>query len=373
MIKVSYNIDLKTLRERYLKVFNLSGLELFWKPFEGIFGIKIDELLTADFDVLVDIYYKYRETVLTEEQKTLLNTIFNYEKNQPQLAWFFMNPENKFNISTCHYCNAAYVNAYGKGDTFNSILHFVNNATPSEWRYWFNENELPQDQVDKIQVEKPYGSLVDFNKQKFLGKKIELYKRMALVPDKNQPASDANHFDLDHVLPKALCAITSLSLFNLVPSCQVCNEKLKGDRELARTKDDWLKVGPTYHGNCFDEDVTIKLVPEKSCSTFFELMQNRENYRLDFDSPAIVYDEYVTLFRLHDRYNFHKQLALRILDLKERYSEEKVKEISIMLSKGLEGEGVKYSEEQVREDIFQMNFSKDRCFSKMRKDMMERN
>ena len=83
---------------------------------------------------------------------------------------------------------------------------------------------------------------------------------------------------------------------------------------------------------------------------FFELRKNRENYRLDFDMPYGVYDNYVDLFRLHDRYNYHKPLALQILDLKERYSDEKVKE-----------------------DIFQMDFSKDRCFSKLRKDMMERN
>jgi len=373
MIKIGYNIDLKTLRNRYLKIFELQEMKRIWQPFEVLFGINLEDLLTADFEKLVDLYYQYKTKALTVEQVNTLEDLFNYERYQPKLAWFFMNPENKFNFSTCHYCNTAYINAYGKGDTFENVLHFVNNATKAEWRYWFTEKELSEDSIKKILNEQPYPNLSEFNGKKYLGKKIELYKRMMFVPKENQVSPDSNQFDLDHVLPKALCPLTSLSLFNFVPSCQVCNEKLKKDSELAGTKSDWLKISPTSSNNRFDIDVTIKLVPEKSCSTFFELIQNRENYRLDFVSPSDVYDKYVTIFRLHDRYNYHKQLALHILDLKERYSEEKIKEISKMLSVEYDDTGLKYSEEQVREDIFRMGFSKNRCFFKLRKDMMERN
>lgn len=339
-----------------------------WRPYEIAFGVKLDDLLTADFKQLVGFYYKYKQTKLSKEQIDELDLLFDYEHYQPKLAWFFMNPENKFNFSTCHYCNTAYVNAYGLGNSYQSVLDFVNSATVSDWRYWFSEKELSDDKIDVIIKGKKYTSLADFNAHKYLGKRIELYKRMMLAPD-------ANHFDLDHVLPKAFCPITRLSLFNFVPSCQVCNEKLKKDEELADNESDWLKVSPTYQGSTFDKDVTFKLIPEISCSTFFELMQNRENYRLEFVMPhGGVFENYVTLFRLHDRYNYHKQLALHILDLKERYSEEKVKEISRMMSKQYDDEtGMKYSEAQVKEDIFGMAFSKDRCFSKLRKDLLERN
>lgn len=34
------------------------------------------------------------------------------------------------------------------------------------------------------------------------------------------------HFDLDHVLDKGRCPIVGLSLFNFVPSCSVCNERM---------------------------------------------------------------------------------------------------------------------------------------------------
>lgn len=342
-------------------------METIWKPYEYMFNIDLKDLLTADFDQLVDLYYQYRLTKLSNEHIKELKDLFNYEHYQPKLAWFFMNPDNKFDFCTCHYCNTAYINAYGLGDSYKKVLEFVNNATRADFRYWFSEKELSDAAINNIINERPFSSHTDFDQKKYLHKKIERYKRMTLAPD-------ANQFDLDHVLPKALCPITSLSLFNFVPSCQVCNEKLKNDKELANNKADWLKISPTYRGSDFDQEVTIKLIPEKSCSTFFELLQNRENYRLEFQTPHGVYDDYVTLFRLSDRYNYHKQLALQILELKERYSDEKIEEISRMMSKKFdEKKESKYTESQVKEDIFQMDFSKDRCFSKLRKDMMERN
>lgn len=369
MIKIAYNIDKKTLQDRYLTIFDLTELEKEWKPFRAMFRIELVDLLTADFDKLVDLYMEYKHMCnrMPKPQIAYLDALFDYEYYQPKLAWFFMNPENKFDFSTCHYCNMAYVNTYGWGDTYGTVLNFINHASPEEWRFWFEKDVLSDDNLEKIVEERPFDSLEAFNKKRYLWKKIEKYKRMILT-------KDANQFDLDHVLPKAICPITRLSLFNLVPSCQVCNEKLKKDKELAQSKEDWLKVSPTWPGNRFDQDVTIRLVPEVKCTTFFELRKNRENYRLDFDMPHGVYDNYMELFRLHDRYNYHKSLALQILDLKERYSDEKVKEISRMLSNGAGKDDKKiFTVAQVKEDIFQMDFSKDRCFSKLRKDMMERN
>ncbi len=367
MIKVRYNIDLKTLRDRFLSIFDLSAMNIGWKPFEKVFGIKLEELLTADFDTLVDLYLQYKVTKMSADQIILLNDLFNYESYQPKLAWFFMNPENKFDFKTCHYCNMAYVNSYGLGEGYGTVLNFVNNSSGVEWRYWFSQDELPDTIIDRILKDRPFKTLDEFNKKKYLWKRIELYKRMTLAPD-------ANQFDLDHVLPKAKCPITRLSLFNFVPSCQVCNEKLKKDEELASTKADWLRISPTYQGSNFDSDVTFKLVPEVSCSTFFELRKNRENYRLDFEISDKAYDKYITVFRLLDRYNYHRQLALEILDLKERYSEEKRKEISEMLSKRFDSTTQSlYTETQVKEDIFHLDIAQDDCFSKLRKDMMERN
>lgn len=187
--------------------------------------------------------------------------------------------------------------------------------------------------------------------------------------------SNANHFDLDHLLPKSKCLIIGLSLFNFVPSCQVCNEKLKKDQEFAKTKGEWVRISPTYAGSHFDDEVTIKLVPETTCSTFFELAANKDKYHLEFDTNGVeVYDEYINVLKLKDRYNYHKQIALHILDLKERYPIEKRKEISRLLSaQETENGSVKYSEAQIEADILQEEFNQDRCFAKLRRDMIHKN
>ena len=217
---------------------------------------------------------------------------------------------------------------------------------------------------------RPYVSLEDFNQKKYLHNKIELYKGFSL----NAPH---NHFDIDHLLPKSICPIVGLSLFNFVPSCQVCNEKLKKAKELADTLYGWLKISPTYQDSDFDDNVPIKLVPLEHSSTFFDLQRNNGNYRLKFQTNGDSgYEKYVSLFKLQDRYNYHKNLALHILDLKERYPIEKRKEICRLLSaQEIDSDSAKskYSEAQIEADILQEEFNQDRCFAKLRRDMIHKN
>lgn len=151
--------------------------------------------------------------------------------------------------------------------------------------------------------------------------------------------------------------------------------KTQKAKELADTRDGWLKISPTYQDSAFDENVPIKLVPLEHCSTFFDLQRNNGNYRLEFQTNGDnEYEKYVSLFKLQDRYNYHKNLALHVLDLKERYPIEKRKEISRLLSAQETDNGsAKYSEAQIEADILQEEFNQDRCFAKLRRDMIYKN
>lgn len=374
MIKIKYpqGDKLEDLKQNYLEIFeDFDELKKRWEPFKIRFNIDFEELLIGDFERLVDLYYKYNTLRVSKKDRTIFDSIFDYEMYQPKIAEFFMKPENGFNWSTCHYCNMAYINTYSKSLSYRNHLDFINNASSAEWREIFDEKKLSDTNLIEILNKKNFTSLDDFNQRKYLWKRIELYKGFSLD-------SCHNHFDLDHLLPKSKCPILSLSLFNFVPSCQVCNEKLKKNRELANDIGGWLKISPTYNNSdsfSFENEVTIKLIPQKSCSTFFELKKNKGNYKLEFEcNNDETYEKYISIFRLKDRYNYHKELALHILDLKERYPTEKCKEISRLLSgETNEGKIPQYSESQIKEDILRVEFNNDKCFSKLLRDMIIKN
>ena len=368
MIKVKYPSDLKTLKDKYLKIFKNDSLETAWNIHKSELRLNasLEDLLTGEFPSLVDIYYKYKKCTISKDQKKELKNVFNYDYFHDKIAKFFMDKDNGFDFHTCHYCNMAYINAYGIGTTYRNHLDFVNHASKAEWRAKFEEKQLPDNKIDKIIEKRPFKTLEEFNnfKPKFLFKKIEDYVGMSLV-------NSANHFDLDHLLPKDKCPILGLSLFNFVPSCSVCNEKLKKEKEIGKTKKQWLNISPTFSESTLCDDMVIKMIPESSCSTFFDLRKNHDNYRLLIEPRNIeVYNRYIQTFKLQDRYNYHKELALQIMDLKERYPEEKRKEISRLL--GEKGSEI-YSESQIYEDIFWDKFGLDRCFSKLRNDMLKHN
>lgn len=364
MIKMHYPEGelLNKLKKDFKATIDYEVLKSKWEPYRSKYRVEIETLIVGPFEDLVDAYLKFNSVLahLSETEQTKerddLKGIFDYGTLQPKIAALFMDSKYGWRIKTCHYCNTSYINAYGWKGSYENVLGFINNATQDEWRRLFTVEQLPNEKLSLIIANSPFESVEKFDEGHYLARRIESYKSI-------QIEVDANQFDLDHVLPKGKCPIVGLSLFNLVPSCSICNEKLKGEKELAQTKEDWLKLSPTYSEYQWENDVQIHLVPTSSSSTFFTKDKNKDLYRLEFDTHGNkAYEREIGIFRLVDRYNFHKDLALRILDLKERYTEEKIKELSRLLN---------YSKEQIKEDIFALDFSRDRCFGKLRKDIIE--
>ena len=174
----------------------------------------------------------------------------------------------------------------------------------------------------------------------------------------------ASHFDLDHILEKSDYPVFAFSLYNLVPSCPVCNERLKGKEPLAKTKKMLVKFSPTSKGFEFDREVRMELLPlGKEVARPF--VEHADGYELTFDCHRDKdYEQYVERFRLKERYNYHKGEALRLKDLQMRYPDVNIVNIAIML---------KVPFDEVNEDIFGLHFgeSQHRCFGKLRKDMMK--
>lgn len=376
MIKVEYGLPKGELNKRYLQLFDedLPDMDYKWKqiyeemsrqypePVQNI-PTEIKDILIAGFPTLVDIFISYLNCKrLPKDIKDRIITIFNYKKYQPKIAGFFMEPKNKFQIYVCHYCGTAYINAYGILNDYRDKYQFVKRATPFELKKFIPGN-LSNKTIQKIiDNQGLFTCLDDFDNLScwHSSKKSDSIK---LLSD--------NHFDLDHELDKGSCPLLALSLYNFVPCCSVCNEKLKhtttvGDKT---DKNELIKLSPTSDDYDFDGNVTFTVIPR--IASTYRFLKNQRKYRIDITCHDAAFQKTVDLFRLKQRYNHHKVFALRLLDLKERYSAGSIKMISNLLQKKNRFPN-RYTEQQIYEDIFGEEYSKvgHRCFDKLRRDIL---
>lgn len=122
-------------------------------------------------------------------------------------------------------------------------------------------------------------------------------------------------FDVDHFLPKTECPIIGLSLFNFVPSCQVCNSRIKSSKVLGDNKAERIAFNPASDQYQFDNNVRIRLrMRSQPCTSF----RNKLQYYIFFRCKN-GYNKPVDFFHLQDRYEFHKKEAMRLLKLKNDY------------------------------------------------------
>ena len=169
-----------------------------------------------------------------------------------------------------------------------------------------------------------------------------------------------SQFDLDHALAKDDCPLVALSLHNFVPSCPVCNERLKRKYPLSDSLDGLKLVAPCSEDFDANKQIYFKVNQKKVCTSGF--MRNRDCYRMKINANGI-YGSYAKLFRLEERYEYHKGEALRLLDLKRKYPMSNIRQIARLMHK---------TADEVKEDIFGLHFSKNnhRCFDKMKRDIM---
>jgi len=167
------------------------------------------------------------------------------------------------------------------------------------------------------------------------------------------------HFDLDHFLPKSKCPIIALSLFNFVPSCQVCNSRIKLDNTIGTTKRQHDKFNPASDKYDFDKNVKICLRMNTPSVSF----SNPSDYYIHFSCHS-SYDKVVGFFHLEERYEFHKVEAIRLKRLKSLYPKSAIRKIANLLHK---------SEYEVYEDLFHNKYLADngRCFEKLTRDMLK--
>ncbi|OCM00340.1 hypothetical protein AAX29_00343 [Aliarcobacter thereius] len=164
-----------------------------------------------------------------------------------------------------------------------------------------------------------------------------------------------NAFTLDHVLEKADYPFLGLSLYNLVPSCYICNSKVKDSKIL-------FEFSPTNKDFDFDERVKFKsfisnsnLQIEKEEDFYVKLVENYSN----------KYDKYIESLNLNNRYDYHKYKVLEMIQKRREYPDSRIKELSDLTQK---------TQEEIKQDLFGIYILEDlhkRPLSKLIKDISE--
>jgi hypothetical protein len=189
------------------------------------------------------------------------------------------------------------------------------------------------------------------------------------IKEKNDLVST---FQLDHFFDKGTYPYLALSFYNLIPSCSICNSsKVKGSKNTF-THDS--SVGKFNNETCiapnndkfdFHHKVKFKLFLEPSCRNLHIKSGD------DIDIPlkeqfSDMYDKYIQIFHLNERYKAHKDIVFEMIQKAELYPESRLKELQNLT-------GIPF--QQIKKDIFNLIDENDdlskKPFSKLIKDISE--
>jgi 5-methylcytosine-specific restriction endonuclease McrA len=160
-------------------------------------------------------------------------------------------------------------------------------------------------------------------------------------------------YTLDHIKSKGEYPHLTLSLYNLIPACYICNTKIKREQDLGN-------VSPTSKAFDFDERVKFK--------TFMinkNLQIHKENdfellLKEDFSD---IYQKYLEVLELDGRYAYHKYKVIELINKHKTYPDSRIRELAELTQK---------TEEEVKQDIFGEylpNALHKRPLSKLSKDI----
>ena len=166
----------------------------------------------------------------------------------------------------------------------------------------------------------------------------------------------------DHWFPKSKFPLLSVSLYNLIPSCTVCNSSAKGDHDV-NLRD---YIHPYVHK---PQHPKIKFVAEPAT-------EPDRNWTLKIErkknSPE---DKTIKMFYLDEIYKEHDKLELKdLMDFRDNYSDGYLKDLmQFLIDNKMDDSSL------TREDVYRMIFGVewnddkhlDRPFGKMKNDILK--
>lgn len=369
MKKVEYPQGAQYIQD-YLSIFQneIAGMQSAWDnlrnahPVElGYIHQNVNDILTASYAELSRWYVQFmRLSVVTRNSlNNSLNGIFDYEHWNFEIAEYFKNPKEGFNISSCHYCDMAYINAF-EVDPNDDALYFLNNAADDE----LQRLTKSATRIAYIKAQRPYICKADYDKvAQTMRWSVNKWDR-TFRPNYRY----RHHFDLDHVLPKSGFRLVGLSLYNFVPSCQICNQKLKRTRVLGANGVPKEKLSPSCPNFDGERKTNFHLVPKAGVlAGRLRPTLNPQDYDLKLNAIDADYKDFIKLFKLEERYQQHKKVALHWTEMKYKYTDARIRMMEASLNHR------SFSFTRIKADIFQTDLYKDgsMILAKLRADMLK--
>lgn len=353
MLKINYPSDIANLNTSYLSALNDTQIQskldiLYARPkFQTIQNKKTAaQWLTMNFEELTNESFRLKALVTEEDEITEIKKVFNYGSSEPgylarrnsTIANFFMKNRMGINLLSCYYCNIDYIFAFENIGDFEDEIHFLNKAETYEIEQISGFGIETVKKIIKKRKTSDITSIDDADisltapqKQNLQNFKVKELK---------------NHFTLDHVLNKADHPFAALSLYNFVPCCFACNSKFKRDENLISTENDSC-LSPTSALNDVNDDIKFKLY----FSNGLTYKQNKaainkiDDFTLELSSKknTDAYKRYISIFKLRERYLFHKPIVFDIIKKEKSYTDSRISEIAKLMKK---------TDDEVKADIF---------------------
>lgn len=336
-----------------------------------------EKLLTNDFSELLQVIdlenIEKRQidelnSFFCEKRKDKI--IYQYELKQQKISKFIMDRDIK--MKTCHYCNIDFINTIEENLQFSSlenfyleapyeVLMFISGITKAEAEEIINKRRLNK-VINWSKEISP--KIYNWTFKKFNPNAISNTKELDLKNIKIKK----NHFTLDHILPKNKFPFLSLSLFNLVPSCYSCNSKFKHQKEFTVT-DGLEEISPTSDKFKLNELIKFKMKFDIEDIDFEEKINEVTaikvvDLNIENKDNLLYVDEFIEIFKLKPRYEFHKDISFKMIDKRKIYSDSQIEEISKLL---------KRDEQSIKEDLFgkECFHSNNEPFEKYKQDIAE--
>lgn len=152
---------------------------------------------------------------------------------------------------------------------------------------------------------------------------------------------EVSTFQLDHFYDKGTYPYLALSFYNLIPSCPTCNSsKVKGSANTFENN----CIAPNSQNFDFHKKVKFKLFLDDSCKNLYIKSKDDIDITLK-ENYSDMYDKYIEIFKLNERYKAHKDIVFDMIQKAELYPESRLKELQDLT-------GIPF--QQIKKDIFNL-------------------